>query len=187
MGTYITVASVRRTVGIPESDISEVDVEATITEVEAQIPRFFNTFFVPTERIDILDGDGTNRLLLDKNPVLSVRELKIDGTTEDPANLDIYKDSGYIFLSTDSTTSKFKEEQNSTVVKYLYGTIDLSTTKTTTDSAAPAGTSVVVAVADGSSFTVLDWVELTGMDGNREVAQITVIATNDLTLDQLVL
>ena len=38
MGTYITEASVRRTVGILEAEISDSDVEATIVEVEKQIP-----------------------------------------------------------------------------------------------------------------------------------------------------
>ena len=117
-GTYISVDSVRRTVGIDSSEISDADVGDTISEVEKQIPRFFNTVFVPTERIDILDGDSTNRLLVDKNPILSVRELKIDGTTIDPINLEIYKESGYIFLGESSTTPKFSAKRNSNVIKY---------------------------------------------------------------------
>ena len=187
MGTYITVASVRRSCGILVGEISDDDVEDTITEVEAQIPRFFNTFYTPTERIDILNGDGTNRLLLDKNPVLSVRALKIDGTTEDVANLDVYKDSGYIFLNEDATTAIFTDQKNAIVVKYLYGTVDLSSTTTSTSAAEVAGTSVSVVVADGSSFAENDWVEISGMDGNRETAQISSISLNTLTIDQLVL
>ena len=107
MGTYVSISSVRRTVGIGSTEISDADVEDTITEVEKQVQRYFNTVFAPTEKIEILDGDGTNRLLLDQNPVLSVRSLKIDGTTEDPANLEIYKESGYIFLGQTADTSKF--------------------------------------------------------------------------------
>ena len=70
MGTYVNIASVRRTIGITDDQIDDTDVEAAIVEVEAQVPRYFNTVFAPTERIDFLDGDGSNRLLLDKNPVL---------------------------------------------------------------------------------------------------------------------
>ena len=49
MGTYITVASVRRTVGIDSDEISDADLEATIVEIEAQVPRYFITQFVPPE------------------------------------------------------------------------------------------------------------------------------------------
>lgn len=186
MGTYITVASVRRTCGIGSSEISDGDVDDTITEVEAQIPRFFNTFFVPTEVIEIHDGDGTNRMVVDKNPLLNIRALEVDEDTVDPADLEIYKDSGYIFLGKDSDTSKFPEKKQVIVIKYMYGTIDYSTTNSTTDGAEVAGASVVVAIADVTSFAQNDWVELIGMDGNREVAQITSISSNDITLDQLV-
>lgn len=187
MGDYIDVASVRRTCGIQSTEISNDDVNSTITEVEAQIPRYFNTFYVATERIDILDGDGTNRLLLDKNPLLNVRELKIDGTTEDPANLIIYKDSGYIYLGTEATTSTFKLGRSKVAVKYLYGTMDYSTTKTTTSAAEVAGTSVSVGVVDSSSFSENDWIEIYGMDGKREVAQISSVTDGTtIVLDQLV-
>ena len=187
MGTYVTIASVRRTVGIGSSEISDADVEDTITEVEKQVPRKFNTVFVPTERIDILDGDGTNRLLLDKNPVLSVRALKIDGNIEDPVNLEIYKDSGYIFLGQSAETSKFANKRNSSVVKYLYGTVEYSETILTESTAASiAGTGIVLSVTSGAAFADNDWIEIYGMDGNREVAKITAQDANSITVDKLV-
>ena len=187
MGTYVTFASVRRTCGIGSSEISDDDVDDTITEVEKQVPRYFNTVFAPTERIDILDGDGTNRLLLDQNPVLSVRELKIDDVTEDPANLEIYKESGYIFLGQTADTSKFSNKRNSCVVKYIYGTVEHSSTSTTSSAAEVAGTSVSIAVASITGFADNDWVEIFGMDGNREVAQINgVPAGGAIVVDQLV-
>lgn len=187
MGTYVTVASVRRTVGILETDISDADVESAITEVEKQVPRKFNTVFVPTERIDILDGDGTNRLLLDKNPVLAVRALKIDGDTEDPVNLEIYKDSGYIFLGEDASASRFVDKRNSSVVKYLYGTVEHSeSVLTESTSASVAGDSIVLAVTSGAAFVINDWIEIYGMDGNREVAKVTAQDASTITVDQLV-
>lgn len=186
MGTYITIASVRRTVGIDSDEISDADVEATITEIEAQVPRYFNTQFVPTEKIEILNGDGTNRLLLDHNPLLNVRELKIDGTTEDPANLEIYKDSGYIFLGASADTATFLNKKNSVVIKYLYGTVENSETSTTSSADEVAGSSVSVGVADESSFTAEDWVEIFGMDGHREVAQVSSTSSDILILDKLV-
>ncbi len=186
MGTYITIASVRRTCGIAATEISDADVESTITEIEAEIPRYFNTVFVPTEEIEIFDGDGTNRLNIQKNPILSVRELKIDGETEDPANLEIYKESGYVFLGESSTTSKFANKKNTVVIKYVYGTLEKSLTKTNTSDAEVAGDAVSVAVADESSFTADDWVEIVGMDGNREAAQVSSTSTGIIVLDQLI-
>jgi len=187
-GTYVTVASVRRTCGIGSTEINDADVGSTITEVERQVPRKFNTVFTATERIDILDGDGTNRLLLDKNPVLAVRDLKIDGTTYDPDTLEVYKESGYIFLGATATTSKFSAKRNSVAVKYLYGTMGHSeSVSTSSDAASVAGSSVALSVASETNFAEDDWVEIYGMDGNREAAQITATGTGELTVDQLIL
>ena len=186
MGTYITVASVRRTVGIDTSKVSDADVESTITEVEKQVPRKFNTVFTPTERIDILDGDGTNRLQLDKNPVLAVRDLRIDEETEDTAELEVYKE-GYIFLGSDSSSSRFIEKKNIVAVKYIHGTVEHDDDVTTsTDAASIAGTSIALSVVSETSFTVGNWIEIYGMDQKREVAKITATDTGEITVDQLV-
>jgi len=186
MGDYISIESVRRTVGILASQIIDADVESAILEVEKQVPRYFNSVFVPTERIDILDGDGTNRLLLDKNPVLSVRELKIDGNSEDTLNLEIYKESGYIFLGESSTTSKFSTKRNSNVVKYIYGILDYSTTSTKTDSDSVAGENIILSVDSETDFSDDEWIEIYGMDGFKETAQITGTGVGQITVDKLI-
>lgn len=188
--TFVTIASVRRTSGIGVSEISDADVTSIIAECEPQVERFFNTKFVPTQRIDVLDGNGTQRIILDKNPLLSVRELKIDGTTEDPAHLLIYKESGKIVLDDDQslTTNTFVNDNRSVVVKYIYGFVEESSTSTTTSAATTAGTSVSVSVASITGFADEDWVEVYGMDGYREVAQISGTPSGTtIVLDQLVL
>jgi len=188
-GDFATVSEVRRISGIAATEISDADVGFMIVDAEAKIPRFFNTYFKPTERIEINDGDGTNRHHLEKNPVLSVRALKIDGTTEDVANLEIQKESGYIFLGESSVTSTFEEKKNAIVIKYLHGSVVHSQTISTTSSADEvAGTSVSVAVASSSAFAEDDWVEIVGMDGNREAAKISSVTdSTNIVLDQLVL
>lgn len=187
MGDFITIATVRRTCGITVNQISDDDIEANIAEVENQVARYYNTKFVPTEVIEQHDGDSTNRLFLDHNPILSVRALKIDGTSQDLTALEIYKESGYIFLGESSTTYQFSTKRNSNVVKYLHGTLRHSSTSSTTTADEAVGTSVTVTVASSTGFAIGDWVEIYGMDGNREVAQISSISSNDLILDQLVL
>ena len=168
-GTYITIASVRRTSGIASTEISDDDVSAIISECEPQVERFFNTKFTPTERVDLLDGNGTIRLMLDKNPLLAVREVKINGDTEDPGHFRIYKESGKIELNSDEslTNSTFIQSQKRVIVKYIYGLVEESTTSSTTSAAEVAGTSVSVALASITDFADNDWVEIYSMDGNR--------------------
>jgi len=186
-GNYVTVASVRRTAGIDSDEISDTDVSAIIAECEPQIERFYNTSFIPKERIDILDGNGTCRIFLDKNPVLSVREIKIDGDTEDPANLNISKESGKIVLSSSATTSTFILKERSVIVKYLYGMLEDSSTNTTTGADSVAGTNVHLTVASITGFSNNDWVEIYGMDGKQEVAKINASPSgNTVQVDQLI-
>ncbi|MEK0335813.1 MAG: hypothetical protein QQN41_00050 [Nitrosopumilus sp.] len=188
-GTYITIASVRRTAGIAITEIDDTDVGNIIAEVEPQVERYFNTVFTPTERIDILDGNGTIRIILDKNPLLVVRELKIDGDTEDPANLHVYKESGKIELDTtaDLTNSIFKNKSQAIVVKYIFGWVEESSTTTTTNADSTAGTSVALSVASETNFTTNDWIEIYSMDGNKEAAKVTGTSSGEITVDQLVL
>lgn len=187
-GTYISVASVRRTCGIGSDVIDDDDVGDTITEVEKEVPRFFNTVFTPTEVIQIYDGTANNRLLIDHNPLLAIREIKIDGNTQDPANLEIYKDAGYIFLGQSATTSTFTNKRNAVVVKYIYGTVEHSSVSSISSADEVAGTSVSISLASITDFKDKDWVEIVGMDGNREVAQINATpGAGAIVVDQLVL
>lgn len=188
-GDFATVSEVRRICGIAATEINDTDVGKMIVDVEAKIPRFFNTLFKPTERIEINDGEGTSRHHLEKNPVLSVRELKIDGEVVDPADLELQKESGYIFLGSGAEVPTFSSKRNSVVVKYLYGSVIHSQTVNTTSSADEvAGTAVSVAVVSSSDFAENDWVEIFGMDGYREAAQISSITNStNIILDQLVL
>ena len=189
-GTYVTIASVRRTSGIASTEINDDDVSAVISEVEPQIERFFNTSFTPKEIIDVLDGNGTVRLILNKNPLLAVRELKIDGDTENPAYLYVYKESGKIVLDTTKglTNSIFKSGTQKIVVKYIYGWVEESSTSSTTTAAEVAGTDVSIALASITGFADEDWVEIYGMDGNKEVAQINATpGAGAIVVDKLVL
>lgn len=185
-GNYVTLASVRRTSGIASAEISDEDVKAIIDECEPQVERHYNTKFTPKEFIEDLDGNGTYRVVLRNNPLLAVRDLYIDGTQEDVSTLYIYKSSGKIELTNTSTASVFKEGSKKVVVKYLYGWLEESSTTTNTDTVSVAGTSVALSVDSSTGFTADDWVEVYGMDGNREIAQVSATDTGEITVDQLV-
>jgi len=189
MASYISVASVRRTCGIGSDQINDTDVENIILECEAQVERFLNTSFTPKQKIDVLDGNGTIRIFVDKNPLLSVREIKIDGDTENPAYLKIHKESGKIELDTTQslTNSNFILGSRKVVVKYIYGWVEESSTSTTSSAAETSGTDVSIAVGSISGFADQDWVEIYGMDGYREVAQINATpSAGSIQVDKLI-
>ena len=184
MPLYITVADVRRASGVPSTLIDDTAVSAAIDVVEGEARNWLGTDFVPRERIDIQDGSGREFFFTDKTPLLSVRELKIDENTVDVSTLHVYKESGEIRLSEDSDKSIFINKVRSTAVRYLYGWMEESLDITTSTAAVTAGTSVVIPVTDAPAalFTALDFVELYGIDGFREVAQVTSVNDGGLTV-----
>ncbi|NOR84830.1 hypothetical protein GQ473_01825 [archaeon] len=185
--TFITVAEVRIASGAPTTLISDDDITSIIADAEADVSQWLNTKFVPTQRLEFIDGTGTERLFLLKNPVLAVRELNTNSTSISLDELYVSKQSGKIELSNGAETSVFASKRKTVKVKYLYGLLEESSTSTTSTAATTAGTSVAISVSSETNFSDNDWVEITGMDGNQEVAKITGTDTNEITVDQLVL
>ena len=188
MADLITVASVRRTVGITSSQVSDADVTSAITEVEDEIPRYFNTVFSPTKRIDILDGTGNDRIVVDKNPLLKVITLTIDGNVVTPSKIHVYKESGLIILGSSAEVRSFSTSSPLDIsIEYLYGWVEESSTSSTTSAAEVVGTSVTIALASITGFADNDWCEIYGTDGNREVFQIDgTPSAGNIVADQLV-
>jgi len=189
MPTHITAAEVRRTCGIPATDINDTDVNAIIDEVEDQTPRFLNTKLSPTETIDFIDGNDTNRIFTTKLPLLKVKELRVDTTDVTIADNLIVHKSGEVRLDNTNgnpEVSKYISKKASTKIKYLYGWVEETSTSTATTADASAGSSVALAVSSETGFSADDWVEVYGMDGYREIAQVTGTDTNEITVDSLV-
>ena len=186
MGVYITHDTVRRTIGLDTTQISDTDIDSFITEIESLVPKFFNTVFTMTEKIDVLDGDGSDRVVLDSNPVWAVRELISDTVTEVPANLYVYGEGGRVNLSTSSIISRFPNKRNIIRVRYLYGKLDKTTTQTKTTISSIVGSPITLSVASSTGFVATDWVYIKGMDGNYEATQISSVGTGTITVDQLV-
>ncbi len=184
--TYITATDVRTSCGIPTSLATNTEIEHAIAVVEPQTERAMNTRFEPTKRIDILDGSGTDRFITDKNPVLRVDALKSDGDAIDVSTINIYSSSGKIMLGEDSSTSVFEQKERSVAIKYYYGLLEkVESLTATTDGAVSAGTSVDIEIDSDPGFSANEWVMIEGMDGNREVAQITNISSTTITVDKI--
>ena len=186
--TYITADDVRRASGAPTSLISDTLIDGAITIVEAEMERWMNTAFKPTVRIEHRDGNSLPRLFTLKNPLLSVRALTLNTSTSiTPSYLNWEKQSGKVELTNDAEAGNFTSGQNNTFIKYLYGLMEESSTNTLTTAVSTAGTTVSLTVSDESDFADKDWVEIYGMDGNQEVAQISGDPTaNTIVVDQLV-
>jgi len=185
---FITADDVRRASGAPTELISDTLIDEAIALVEAEMKRWMNTAFVPTVKIEHRDGNALQRMFTMKNPLLSVRALTVnDTTTISPANIDWEKQSGKLLLNKDAESGTFVTGQNNTFIKYLYGLLEESTTTTDSTADSAVGTSVSLAVTSISGFADEDWVEIYGMDGKQEVAQISgdPVGTT-IVVDQLV-
>jgi len=186
--TFITAADVRRASGAPTSLITDALINSAIEIVESEMKRWMNTAFVPTQRIDHMDGNSLPRLFTLKNPLLSVRALTLNSSTSiTPAYINWEKQSGKVVLSSSAEGATFVYGQNNTFIKYLYGLLEESTTDTTTSAVSAAGTTVSLSVASITGFADADWVEIYGIDGKQEVAQISGDpAGTTIIVDQLV-
>jgi len=173
--SYLSVADVRRASGAPTSLISDEYITSAIAIVEEEMGRWINTKFTPTEKIEFLNGTGNSVIFVTQNPLLSVLSLKTNDTNIDLDDIYVYSPSGKIELRNTASTSNFIAKPQNTIVKYYYGLLADSTTKTTNVSNIEVG-SASIEVADSSDFTVNDWVRVIGVDGHNEVAKITAIA-----------
>jgi len=186
--TFITADDVRRASGAPASLITDALINEAITIIEDEMKRWMNSAFVPTQRIEHRNGNSLPRMFTMKNPLLAVRALTInDSTSITPAYLYIEKQSGKITLSKDAESGTFTDGTSNTFIKYLYGLMEESTTNTTSTADTTAGSSVSMTVSSITGLADGDWLEIYGMDGKREVAQISGDpATGAIVLDQLV-
>jgi len=191
MARYVTVAEVRAVCGITTKFISDADFGQLINSTEYSIERMANTCFTPKTIIEQHNGDGTERLILDHNPVLKVRALKIDDTDITPEYIRINKQGGVLWLTTSAETSYFKgkaTERNLVRVKYDFGLLTSTAITTTLTTATTAGSTVTVPVTDSSSLTADDYIEIEGMDSQREVCQISSVTDEtNIVVDNLAL
>lgn len=185
----VTVAQCRAVSGINTDFISDADFLQLIESAEYEADRLMNTRFVPTTKIELLNGDNSERIVVSKNPLLKVRALEIDDTSIDLDDIRWNKDSGVVWLESSADKTYFLNktgEKFLTKIKYDYGYLDETSTQTTTDADASSGSSVVLSVDSETGFSSGDYVLIQGFDGFEEVAKVTGTDTGELTVDVLV-
>lgn len=186
MTRYVTVANVRALSGAPESLASEDDVNQAIDMSQAAIAKYLNMKFEPTLAIDIMNGNGKDNIFVENLPLLTLRALKIDGTSETVSALHVSHESGNIKLGEDSTSGVFTQKAKAIQIKYYHGYVEEDNSVSTTSSAATtAGTAVAISVASHVGFATDDWVYVYGMDGYKEAAKISSATGNVITVDEL--
>ena len=186
MVRFISANEARVVSGITTDLISDPDMEELIEDVEYQVEKFLNCNFTPSVQIDIQDGNYKSVIFTQRAPLLTVRSLKTNDTAISLANID-YKRSGLIRLTRDSTLPVFIAKRKDTIIKYVHGRVEwnkLTETDTTSDSI--VGTSIVLDVTSESDFAVGDWIEIIGLDANKETTKITAVGTNTITVDELI-
>lgn len=184
----------RATSGISTDLISDTDFTLIGEEAEYELERLMNTAFTPRTVIEEYEGNGTNRLVLKKNPVLRVRNLKIDTTDVSVSGVEVDKEAGVIWLDNGAEESVFKTnsvDRYLVKIKYDFGLRDddvSSSSTTETSAAVVAGSSVSIPVISSAGFSSGDYARIIGLDGNEETFKITgVVDLTHVTADVLVL
>lgn len=175
---YVSIADVRGTCGITQKFISDEDLTTLCEQAEYNVEKILNVSFTPVTFIDTFTGNGTERQVLRRNPVLKVRALNIDSTAVTPDYLRIDKQPGIIWLTSSAESTYFKSnatERNLCRVKYDTGLLEETSTQTTLTAASLAGNTVTVAVSSSTGFTADSYVEIQGLDGRIETAKISSI------------
>lgn len=186
MTRFVNVAQARVVSGITDTLISDPDMEELIEDVEYQVEKFLNCNFTPSVQIDIQDGNRKSVIFTKRAPLLTVRSLKTNDTAISLPNID-FKKSGLIRLTSDSTQPVFTFKRKGVIIKYIHGRVEwdkLTETDTTSDSI--VGTSIALDVTSESGFEINDWIEIIGLDANKETAKITATSANSITVDELI-
>ena len=186
--SLISVDEVRNRSGAPTSLVSDAQITTFISQVEEEMARWINTSFTPKQVIEVRDGNGSSHMFSRKNPLLSIREITVNKTTSvTPSSVNWNVSSGKIMLTATSEGGNFTTGQQNTFVKYIYGFLEESSTSTSSTAAVIVGSDVSISVSSITGFSDEDWVEIYGMDGYREVAQINATpALGVIQVDQLV-
>jgi len=188
MGRFIEVSEVRAASGVSVDLISDPDMEELIVDTEYRVEDKLNTSFTPRTVLELYNGDSSERLVLQNNPMLKLRALKIDTTDVTPEYCRLKPNAGIIYLTTDAELSYFREKAEEGLlikVKYDFGYLTPSTTQTSTTEAVIAGDSIAISVSSESNFAENDYIEITGMDSMYEVAKVTSTASGTITVDNL--
>jgi hypothetical protein len=130
---FVSRSDVYRATGLPDDGtvISDNDIDMHIVAAESLVEkRYVGTCLQPGGRqiTETIDGSGTNTLLLDNYPVLSLDALSVsDGTTDTTVTTTkvwLWGKTGKLQLKSDAEVTQFNSAYPQLVtVQYTYGRV----------------------------------------------------------------
>jgi uncharacterized protein YqfB (UPF0267 family) len=186
----ISVDEVRVYSGIDSSLINDADLLDLIEQAEYASERDINCKCIPSTIVEFPKGDNSERIVLNKNPVLKIRGLEVDTTSIDLDDIRVDFDSGVVWLEATADKTMFVKKsgyKNLVKVKYDYGLLEATNSQASSTSDVSAGDSVSISVDDSSDFSSGDYVRIMGFDGLEEVFEVDSVSdSTTIVADKLV-
>lgn len=127
MAIQSDINRVRQEAGNPSfADISDLQIENFLDDAEDYVEKYTGKEFTVVEVTELYDGNGTDTLILDHFPVISLTSLKIEGVEQTEDQYFLYKNIGKIVLKNAILTGKgvtkvFPVGHQNVSVSYSYG------------------------------------------------------------------
>ena len=174
-------------VGVTTEEISVDMLNTLAQEATAEVDRILKTTCNPKEEFLIIKGNNKNSILLNKLPLMSVKQIRIDDQDIDLDNVE-YSQFGDITLLKRSKIQYFynHNDEKNVKIRYVYGWLEEDNKKKTINSV-QKGDNVEIELDSVLLLNQNDWVRIRGIDGNEEWTQVKAINkdTNTITCDLL--
>ena len=129
MPVYCKYEDVIRACGLDPSSLpkpmTKADIEANISDAEAEIDEMTNTTYQPTTVTEIYDGTGDDTLYLNNYPIISLDSLTINNTSITTSYVSVYtgiEGAGRIKLKSTAEKTAFDDSDDQLIeVTYTYG------------------------------------------------------------------
>lgn len=181
-------------------DVSGAQLDEWILDGEARLNRTVNTRSKYTIAIERRQGDNSKIFLTKRRPVMQIIQLEQENITTgtqptetvviSPKFVKMEREGGRLILTPDSEETFFRRLPDiGIMVKYAHGKMEESNNpRVETDiitSAAVEGSSAVLTVTSSTSFAANDIVQIDGIDGNIETAEVLSVAAGTITIKEL--
>lgn len=187
MTNYTTADCVYDKVGVTSDQIGTDAMNRILAAADAEVERIIKTTCKPKEQLELYTGNNKNWMYTTRVPILNLTALKINDTDITLTNVSTEYTGQVVLLNTAESQYFFSNISRKNIkLKYLWGWLeepqDQVATLTTADVVAGEDKTVSVTAGTGTTYAVNDYVKIAGFDSYEEVAKITDISTDDLTI-----
>lgn len=169
--SYTTKQAILDKVGVTTTQLDDNVLDQIIIDSDAEVDRILKTTCKPTQDLKIFQGNGINYLYLNKIPLLSVHEIKIDETDVSAENYRFNKEGQIRLLNTAEQTFFYTNTKPNVAIKYLYGWVEEDIV-TEIQEDVDAGNDVEITLNETENLYVKQWVRIVGTDTHEEWVKI---------------